>query len=108
MGYATGQFGKNHLGDLNKFLPTVHGFDEFFGYLYHLDAMEDPSHRNYPQALKDMVGPRNMVHSWATDSDDADRAAALGQDRQAADRGRRDALSQADGDGRRRDPRLSR
>src|SRR6202451_948433 len=42
-GYATGQFGKNHLGDLNKFLPTVHGFDEFFGYLYHLDAMEDPS-----------------------------------------------------------------
>ena len=41
-GYATGQFGKNHLGDLNKFLPTVHGFDEFFGYLYHLDAMSDP------------------------------------------------------------------
>jgi arylsulfatase len=70
MGYATGQFGKNHLGDLNKFLPTVHGFDEFFGYLYHLDAMEDPSHRNYPQALKDRVGPRNMVHSWATDRDD--------------------------------------
>jgi arylsulfatase A-like enzyme len=70
MGYATGQFGKNHLGDLNKFLPTVHGFDEFFGYLYHLDAMEDPSHRNYPQALKDTVGPRNMVHSWATDTDD--------------------------------------
>jgi arylsulfatase A-like enzyme len=70
MGYATGQFGKNHLGDLNKFLPTAHGFDEFFGYLYHLDAMEDPSHRNYPQALKDTVGPRNMVHSWATDTDD--------------------------------------
>jgi arylsulfatase A-like enzyme len=69
-GYATGQFGKNHLGDLNRFLPTVHGFDEFFGYLYHLDAMEDPSHRNYPQALKDVVGPRNMVHSWATDRDD--------------------------------------
>jgi arylsulfatase A-like enzyme len=69
-GYATGQFGKNHLGDLNQFLPTVHGFDEFFGYLYHLDAMEDPSHRNYPQALKDVVGPRNMVHSWATDTDD--------------------------------------
>jgi arylsulfatase A-like enzyme len=70
-GYATGQFGKNHLGDLNKYLPTVHGFDEFFGYLYHLDAMEDPSHRNYPQSLKDRVGPRNMVHCWATDSDDA-------------------------------------
>jgi arylsulfatase len=70
MGYETGQFGKNHLGDLNKFLPTVHGFDEFFGYLYHLDAMEDPSHRNYPQALKDTVGPRNMVHSFATNVDD--------------------------------------
>jgi arylsulfatase A-like enzyme len=70
MGYATGQFGKNHLGDLNQFLPTLHGFDEFFGYLYHLDAMEDPCHRNYPQALKDKVGPRNMVHCWATDVDD--------------------------------------
>jgi arylsulfatase len=71
MGYATGQFGKNHLGDLNEFLPTVHGFDEFFGYLYHLDAMEDPAHRNYPQDLLAKVGPRNMVHSWATTTDDA-------------------------------------
>src|SRR5450432_3521791 len=53
MGYATGQFGKNHLGDKNEFLPTVHGFDEFFGYLYHLDAMEDPAHPNYPQNLID-------------------------------------------------------
>ncbi len=70
MGYATGQFGKNHLGDLNEYLPTLHGFDEFFGYLYHLDAMEDPSHPNYPQDLKDKIGPRNMVHSWATDKDD--------------------------------------
>jgi arylsulfatase len=70
MGYATGQFGKNHLGDLNEYLPTLHGFDEFFGYLYHLDAMEDPSHPNYPQELKDKIGPRNMVHSWATDKDD--------------------------------------
>jgi arylsulfatase len=70
MGYATGQFGKNHLGDLNQFLPTVHGFDEFYGYLYHLDAMEDPCHRNYPPALKATVGPRNMLHTWATDVDD--------------------------------------
>ncbi len=47
-GYATGQFGKNHLGDLNKFLPTLHGFDEFFGYLYHLDAMSDPYWYSFP------------------------------------------------------------
>jgi len=70
LGYATGQFGKNHLGDLNEFLPTVHGFDEFFGYLYHLDAMEDPAHPGYPQELLNRVGPRNMVHSWAADKDD--------------------------------------
>jgi arylsulfatase A-like enzyme len=70
-GYATGQFGKNHLGDKNEFLPTVHGFDEFFGYLYHLDAMEDPFHPNYPQNLINVVGPRNLVHSWATTTDDA-------------------------------------
>jgi arylsulfatase len=70
-GYATGQFGKNHLGDKNEFLPTVHGFDEFFGYLYHLDAMEDPFHPNYPQNLLNVVGPRNLVHSWATTTDDA-------------------------------------
>jgi len=69
-GYATGQFGKNHLGDKNAFLPTLHGFDEFFGYLYHLDAMEDPFHPAYPQELLNVVGPRNLVHSWATDKDD--------------------------------------
>jgi arylsulfatase A-like enzyme len=70
LGYATGQFGKNHLGDKNEFLPTVHGFDEFFGYLYHLDAMEDPAHPNYPQDLLNVVGPRNMLHTYATDVDD--------------------------------------
>ena len=58
-------------GDLNEFLPTVHGFDEFFGYLYHLDAMEDPAHPGYPQELLNTVGPRNMLHSLATSVDDA-------------------------------------
>jgi arylsulfatase A-like enzyme len=70
LGYATGQFGKNHLGDMNKYLPTVHGFDEFFGYLYHLDAMSDPYWFDYPQDWIDKTGPRNLVHTWATDVDD--------------------------------------
>ena len=69
LGYATGQFGKNHLGDLNKYLPTVHGFDEFFGYLYHLDAMSDPYWFDYPQDWIDKTGPRNLVHTYATDVD---------------------------------------
>ncbi len=72
-GYATGQFGKNHLGDLNKFLPTLHGFDEFFGYLYHLDAMSDPYWYSFPVDEKyyNTYGPRSLVHSWATDTDDS-------------------------------------
>jgi arylsulfatase len=72
-GYATGQFGKNHLGDLNKFLPTVHGFDEFFGNLYHLNAEEEPEMDNYPKdpKFRETFGPRGVLHCWATDKDDA-------------------------------------
>jgi arylsulfatase len=71
-GYATGQFGKNHLGDLNAFLPTVHGFDEFFGNLYHLNAEEEPEQRTYPgPKFKEMFGPRGVIRSRATDKDDA-------------------------------------
>jgi arylsulfatase A-like enzyme len=72
MGYTTGQFGKNHFGDLNKYLPTLHGLDEFHGYLYHLDAMSDPFWYSFPQdpAFLAKYGPRNVIHSWATDTDD--------------------------------------
>ncbi len=69
-GYETFQYGKNHLGDLNKFLPCVHGFDEFFGYLYHLDAMSDPYWFDYPQDWIDKTGPRDIVHCTASDKDD--------------------------------------
>ena len=72
LGYATGQFGKNHLGDLNRFLPTVHGFDEFFGNLYHLNAEEDPEDPDYPTepAFREKFLPRGVLHCWATDTDD--------------------------------------
>lgn len=73
-GYATGQFGKNHLGDRNEFLPTVHGFDEWFGNLYHLNAEEEPEELDYPgQKNPDYLkkfGPRGVLHAWATDKDD--------------------------------------
>ena len=74
-GYATGQFGKNHLGDRNEFLPTVHGFDEFFGNLYHLNAEEEPelpdwpSQKDFPDFNK-RFAPRGVLHCWAMDKDD--------------------------------------
>ncbi len=72
LGYATGQFGKNHLGDKNEYLPTVHGFDEFFGNLYHLNAEEEPELFNYPRdpKFREMFGPRGVLRCKATDKDD--------------------------------------
>jgi arylsulfatase A-like enzyme len=66
-GYMTGQFGKNHLGDRDEMLPTNHGFDEFFGNLYHLNAEEEPEHPDYPKnpEFKKRYGPRGVIHSWA-------------------------------------------
>ena len=70
-GYATGQFGKNHLGDRNEFLPTVHGFDEFFGNLYHLNAEDEPEHPDYPKdpAFRAQFGPRGVLKCTATSTD---------------------------------------
>jgi arylsulfatase A-like enzyme len=73
LGYATGQFGKNHQGDRDEHLPTMHGFDEFFGNLYHLNAEEEPENRDYPGDMKladgstfrQKFGPRGVIHSWA-------------------------------------------
>src|SRR3954452_18243539 len=66
LGYATGQFGKNHLGDRDEFLPTAHGFDEFFGNLYHLNAEEEPENPDYPEdpRFKERFGPRGVLHCW--------------------------------------------
>ena len=86
MGYATGQFGKNHLGDRNEYLPTVHGFDEFWGYLYHLDAMEDPFHANYPRVAQEPGRPAQSAALFCDRSRRSDRRSALGQGRQATDR----------------------
>jgi arylsulfatase len=72
LGFATGQFGKNHLGDRNEFLPTVHGFDEFYGNLYHLNAEEEPELPDYPQdpAFRARYGPRGVLDCTAADKDD--------------------------------------
>ena len=72
-GYATAQFGKNHVGDRNEYLPTVHGFDEYSGVLYHLNALEEPENVDYPTnpAFLAEFGPRNVINSWATDEDDS-------------------------------------
>src|SRR5687768_801346 len=84
LGYATAQFGKNHLGDRNEFLPTAHGFDEFFGNLYHLNAEEEPEQPNYPPAadfprFRERFGPRGVIHSTATETDDGTEDARFGR-----------------------------
>jgi arylsulfatase len=83
LGYATGQFGKNHLGDRNEFLPTMHGFDEWFGNLYHLNAEEEPEELDYPgqknPAYKEKFGPRGALHTWATDVDDPTEQGKFGK-----------------------------
>ena len=84
MGYACGQFGKNHLGDRNEFLPTVHGFDEFFGNLYHLNAEEEPENPDYPKASEypnffNRYGPRGVLHTFATDVDDSTEDGRFGR-----------------------------
>jgi arylsulfatase A-like enzyme len=81
LGYSTGQFGKNHLGDRNEYLPTVHGFDEFFGNLYHLNAEEEPEDFNYPRdpTFREKFGPRGVLKCKATDIDDATVDARFGR-----------------------------
>ena len=80
-GYATGQFGKNHLGDRNEHLPTMHGFDEFFGNLYHLNAEEEPENPDYPKdpRFRQKFGPRGVLHCYATDKDDTTDDPAYGK-----------------------------
>ena len=80
-GYATGQFGKNHLGDRNEHLPTVHGFDEFFGNLYHLNAEEEPENPDYPKDpnFRKKFGPRGVLKCKASDKDDATDDPAYGR-----------------------------
>ena len=107
LGYATGQFGKNHLGDRNEFLPTVHGFDEFYGNLYHLNAEEEPELPDYPNPkdfpnFRENFGPRGVLAlhwrpTWTTR-----RSIRASAGRQAKDRGHRAADQEADGDDRRR------
>ena len=105
-GYATGQFGKNRLGDLNNMLPTNHGFDEFFGNLYHLNAEEEPEMADYFREkdfpnFKKTFGPRGVVHSWATDTDDATDEPRWGRSESKNHR-HRSADKEADGNLRRR------
>ncbi len=105
LGYATGQFGKNHVGDRNESLPTVNGFDEFFGNLYHLNAEEEPELPDYPKdpAYLAKFGPRGVLEVQGYRPRRPHGRSALRQDRQADHRGYRRAHQEAHGDDRRRD-----
>ena len=104
LGYATGQFGKNHLGDRNEFLPTVHGFDEFFGNLYHLNAEEEPEHEDYPKnpEFKARFGPRGVLKCKATEGDDGTVDPRLGKIGKQTIEDTGPLTKKADGDDRRR------
>ena len=106
-GYATGQFGKNHLGDRNEFLPTVHGFDEFFGNLYHLNAEDEPEHPDYPKnpAFRAQFGPRGVMKCVATRDRHPGRRSPLRHLGQTKVRGYRTAHQEAHGNDRRGIPR---
>ena len=110
-GYVTSQFGKNHQSDCNGFLPTVHGFDEWYGNLYHLNAEAEPEELDYPGQVNpkqrtaeqsgdftQMFGPRGMFHIWATEVDDPDGSAQVGPRGQTKNRGHRQTHPQAHGD----------
>jgi arylsulfatase A-like enzyme len=91
-GYATAQIGKNHLGDRNEYLPTVHGFDEFYGNLYHLNAEEEPEHVDYPKdpEFRKKFGPRGVLECKASDTDDeTEDTTTLPSDRLRTSRRRR-------------------
>ena len=111
LGYATGQFGKNHFGDLNKYLPTVHGFDEFFGNLYHLNAEEEPEEFDYPhkrpvpQVLRAGPPARGAEVQGDRRGIEGSRRSEVRPGGQTGHRGHRSAEPQADGDHRRRDHR---
>ena len=101
LGYATGQFGKNHLGDRNEHLPTVHGFDEFFGNLYHLNAEEEPEYVDYPKdpKFKARIRTPRRPQVQGDGQGRCDRRSGVREGRQADHREHRPADQEADGDG---------
>jgi len=109
LGYATGHFGNNHLGDLSKDLPTVHGFAEFFGKLYHPNAEEEPELHNWPPpadfpVFNERFRPRGVIHSWSSDHDDPTEEERFGRVGKQRIQDTGPLTREAHGDDRRRDP----